>query len=174
MRAPNQPADPYALLMVPRDCTANEARRAFREAAMRVHPDVCDAPDAAEQFIRVKAAFDAVMRRLDRLSVPDSTGVSPAAARPPPDPNDIDDMAAFVRAMEEAWTAQRNEARRRWQASEAWKEREYEKHKRSKVKRRAARAGTLSGRDGAEVAAVAPCVRTARKANWRGGGRIRP
>lgn len=178
MRAPDEVHDPYAVLKVARGCTPDEARRAFREAALRVHPDVCDAPDAAAQFIRVKAAFDAVLRRANRATTPDPTGVSDSPRPSPTDPDDLQDMESFVRAMEESWYQARSEARRRWQASEAWKEREFIKHKRAKVKRKAARAASLGASvDGGAATGGrggAACVRGARKSNWRGGGRIRP
>lgn len=172
MRAPDELADPYAVLKVPRGCTVEEARRAFRLAARRVHPDVCDAPDAAAQFIRVKAAFDAVHRRAERATAKDST---PGAAHDVPrpvstEPEDMQDMESFVRAMEEQWVQSRSEAHKRWKASEAWKEREFQKHKRSKGKRKAATSRVAVG----APTASGKCVRRERKPNWRGGGRIKP
>ncbi|KAJ1617804.1 hypothetical protein T492DRAFT_1097270 [Pavlovales sp. CCMP2436] len=138
--------DPYGVLNVPRGCTVSDARKAFREAAMVCHPDVCDAPDAAAQFMRVKAAFDSVLRSI--ALVPSARGASPAAGTTPqqtgkpkkPDIYDAD-MESFMTHMEEAWTKSRSVARKRWETSEALKEREAIKHKRSKLKKQSRDGG---------------------------------
>jgi DnaJ-class molecular chaperone len=168
MRAPGTPRDPYAMLSVPRGCSADEARRAFRAAARQVHPDVCDAPDAAQRFIDVKAAFDAIVKRQLSAS-PEGGSVAPPDAGGPSNFADIDeaDFQAFVQMMQDAWAQSANEKRKRWQASEAWKEREHRKHLRSKGKRRAARSASVSAPENA----CGPRS-SARKPNWRGGGRI--
>ena len=44
--------DPYAVLGVRAGADVQEVRRAYRRRARELHPDVCDAPDAAEQFRR--------------------------------------------------------------------------------------------------------------------------
>lgn len=50
--------DPFDVLGVSRDVSAAELKRAYRRVAMRAHPDVNKAPDAAEQFKRIVAAYE--------------------------------------------------------------------------------------------------------------------
>lgn len=56
--------DPCELLGISRAATEDEIRKAFRRKAKQVHPDVSGAPDAAEQFTRLKAAHDLLIERL--------------------------------------------------------------------------------------------------------------
>ena len=51
-------ADPYDTLRVRRDATAEELKSAFRRLADKWHPDKNHAPEAAERFQAVKAAYD--------------------------------------------------------------------------------------------------------------------
>jgi hypothetical protein len=143
---------------------------------MRVHPDVCDAPDAAAQFIAVKAAFDSIIKRVGAKrelvspdgSSPESTAAQ-AAAQAAADLNDEEDMELFVRMMQESWIRSAEAKRKRWLAGENWKEREYIKHKRSKGKRRSPSGGCeVPFGDQAGISTYA------RRPNWRGGGRIKP
>ena len=48
----------YTLLGVPRDATAEDIRRAYRWAARRYHPDRNPDPEATEQFLRVREAYE--------------------------------------------------------------------------------------------------------------------
>lgn len=57
--------DPNELLGIAPGSSEDEIRRAFRRKAKTVHPDVSDAPDAAEQFTRLKAAHDLLIERLN-------------------------------------------------------------------------------------------------------------
>ena len=53
--------DPYRVLGVPRDADLSTIKQAFREHALECHPDRADADEeesAADEFIRVRAAFD--------------------------------------------------------------------------------------------------------------------
>ena len=66
--------DYYGLLGVPRDAVAKDIKAAFRKKALKLHPDVNKAPDAKEQFMAAKEAFqvlsDADARaRYDRQQV---------------------------------------------------------------------------------------------------------
>jgi hypothetical protein len=61
--------DPNELLGVAPGASEDDIRKAFRRRAKIVHPDVSDAPDAAEQFIRLQAAHDLL---IDRLTLPDT------------------------------------------------------------------------------------------------------
>ena len=42
-----------------REATPAEIKAAYRLAALRVHPDVSDAPDATEQFAQLSNAYGA-------------------------------------------------------------------------------------------------------------------
>lgn len=62
--------DPNELLGIEPGSSEEEIRRAFRRKAKTVHPDVSDAPDAAEQFKRLKAAHDLLIERRADPSAP--------------------------------------------------------------------------------------------------------
>lgn len=55
---PDEAMTLYAVLSVARAATADELKAAYRRLARQWHPDVCKEPDAAAQFIRIKAAYD--------------------------------------------------------------------------------------------------------------------
>jgi Ca-activated chloride channel family protein len=50
--------DYYSLLGVPRNATTDELRRAFREAALRLHPDKNVRPGETELFLEVNRAYE--------------------------------------------------------------------------------------------------------------------
>ena len=62
--------DPNELLGIEPGASEEEIRRAFRRKAKTVHPDVSDAPDAAEQFKRLKDAHDLLIERLSSPETP--------------------------------------------------------------------------------------------------------
>jgi molecular chaperone DnaJ len=51
-------ADYYEVLGVPRDATGEQIKKAYRKLAMKYHPDVADAPDAAEKFKEIGEAYE--------------------------------------------------------------------------------------------------------------------
>lgn len=51
------------LLGVSPDASAHDIQSAFRKAALEIHPDHSDAPEAAEAFARIKEARDELMKR---------------------------------------------------------------------------------------------------------------
>jgi len=58
---PGRPGDAstlYAVLAVSKKATPEEIKAAYRRLARQWHPDVCHEPDAKEQFLRIKAAYD--------------------------------------------------------------------------------------------------------------------
>ena len=60
--------DPFEVLGVSRDVSAAELKRAYRRVAMRAHPDVNKAPDAAERFQRISTAKDVLSDAAQRRS----------------------------------------------------------------------------------------------------------
>ncbi|CAJ1950774.1 unnamed protein product [Cylindrotheca closterium] len=56
-RGPNH----YSLLGVTRDSNPLEIKRAYRKLSVQLHPDKNDSPDAADQFDKVKQAYDVLM-----------------------------------------------------------------------------------------------------------------
>lgn len=51
----------YELLGLPRDAILEEIRRAYFEAARKIHPDVNPEPNAAETFIQIQKAYDVLI-----------------------------------------------------------------------------------------------------------------
>jgi len=56
--APGEKPTLYATLGVGRDATPRQIKKAYRRMARQWHPDVCDEPDAREQFLSIKDAYD--------------------------------------------------------------------------------------------------------------------
>ncbi len=54
--------DYYELLGVGRDASEVEIKRAFRQLARELHPDVSDAPDAHERFREVVEAYEVLSK----------------------------------------------------------------------------------------------------------------
>jgi curved DNA-binding protein CbpA len=57
----DNPVDPFLLLGVTRDCTDFDVTRAYRAAALRLHPDKNPSAEAAAQFQAVKLASETLL-----------------------------------------------------------------------------------------------------------------
>lgn len=80
----------YKLLDLPRDCSIDQIKKAYREKARMYHPDVNHSPDAKEQFIKVTEAYDFLISNHDK---------------------ELSDEEEFARLMEE-WRKYRQERSR--------------------------------------------------------------
>lgn len=56
----------YAVLGIGKGAAADEVKAAYRRLARQWHPDVCREPDAAQQFMRIKDAYDILSDDLKR------------------------------------------------------------------------------------------------------------
>ena len=63
-----QELDFYTLLGVPRNASVEEVRRAYREAALRLHPDKNTGPGDTELFLKVNKAYE-ILSDLDQRTV---------------------------------------------------------------------------------------------------------
>lgn len=68
-----KPTNYYRLLEIPRDATANDIKKAYRNLARELHPDVNTKKDAAEKFKAVGEAY-AVLSDDFKRQVYDQTG----------------------------------------------------------------------------------------------------
>ncbi|MEZ4238313.1 MAG: J domain-containing protein [Myxococcota bacterium] len=81
---------PHHLLGIAADASPEQVRRAYKRLARRLHPDRNPDPDAAAQFVAVKAARDAMLRRASMrrpVRPPPARTATPPPARtatPPP------------------------------------------------------------------------------------------
>ncbi len=128
--------DPNELLGIARGSSEDEIRKAFRRKAKTVHPDVSDAPDAAEQFTRLKAAHDLLLERLSDPLAPTPEDLYRRAT--PVSEEEQELILQAHRRRREA--AQRRRARRRGGASGNTRRamRENERFRAEMARRRAA------------------------------------
>ncbi len=80
------PADHYQTLGLRPDADAEAIRRAYREAAKRLHPDVNAQADAAAQFARVQKAY-AALSDPDKRRAYDARRAARAGRVPPGAPD---------------------------------------------------------------------------------------
>ncbi|XP_023744138.1 chaperone protein dnaJ 8, chloroplastic [Lactuca sativa] len=63
-------SDPYKTLSVRPDASESEVKKAFRQLALKYHPDVCRGSNCGVQFHQINEAYDVVMSNLrDETSV---------------------------------------------------------------------------------------------------------
>lgn len=89
--------DYYATLGVSRDASEEEIKSAYRGLARKLHPDVNKAPDAAEQFAQIQAAYDVLSDKTkranyDRFGIAEPGGVGAGGGRQPFDFDDLGSM----------------------------------------------------------------------------------
>ena len=101
--------DPNELLGIAPGSSEDEIRKAFRRKAKTVHPDVSDAPDAAEQFTRLKAAHDLLIERLNDPLAPTPEDLY----RPAPEISEQEQELILQAHRRKREAEQRRRARRR-------------------------------------------------------------
>ena len=101
--------DPNELLRIAPGSSEDEIRKAFRRKAKTVHPDVSDAPDAAEQFTRLKAAHDLLIERLNDPLAPTPEDLY----RPAPEISEQEQELILQAHRRKREAEQRRRARRR-------------------------------------------------------------
>ena len=66
--------EPHKVLGVARDASEDEVRDAYRQMVKKHHPDVSDADDAEERFVRIRDAYEVMRERAEeRGSMADDT-----------------------------------------------------------------------------------------------------
>ena len=75
----------YSILGIPRTATPAEIKRAFRQRARQLHPDVNPSPDATARFQELNAAYHLLINPLRRARY-DRTGSAARRAYRPPSP----------------------------------------------------------------------------------------
>ena len=75
------PRDYYDVLGVPRDADEGAIKKAFRQKARELHPDVNESPNAEEEFKEVAAAYEVLCDPQRRASRRCSGGVRPGSRR---------------------------------------------------------------------------------------------
>jgi curved DNA-binding protein CbpA len=128
--------DPHEMLGVAIGASEDELRKAFRRKAKSVHPDVSDAPDAADQFARLKASYDLLLERLKDPSAPTpETLYRPA---PEVDADQQERILQAYRRRRDAEQRRRNRRRASVKGQARRAERENERFRAEMARRRAA------------------------------------
>ncbi|KAI3785968.1 hypothetical protein L1987_45094 [Smallanthus sonchifolius] len=74
-------SDPYKTLSIRPDASESEIKKAFRQLALKYHPDVCRGSNCAVQFHEINEAYDMVMSNLrDETSVAEMDMYGPSDA----------------------------------------------------------------------------------------------
>ncbi|GLT38264.1 hypothetical protein SLA2020_125230 [Shorea laevis] len=60
--------DPYRTLRIQPDASESEVKKAFRQLALKYHPDVCKGNNCVVQFQSINEAYDTVMTNLRRAT----------------------------------------------------------------------------------------------------------
>jgi hypothetical protein len=96
--------DPYQTLGVPRGCTPEEVKDAFRTRAWRAHPD---RGGEGLSFIRLCTAYKQILEEVDSSPRPDgripARPARVARARKPPIPNWDPDLIVLARPPDPSW-----------------------------------------------------------------------
>ena len=58
MKQQTMSSDYYEILGVPRDASPEQIKKAYRQKAMKMHPDVAQEADASERFKEVAEAYE--------------------------------------------------------------------------------------------------------------------
>jgi hypothetical protein len=66
-KAPTQAGTLYGILGITKSATDVEIKKAFRRMVRQWHPDVCQEPDAAEQFMTINKAYEVIGDPVGRL-----------------------------------------------------------------------------------------------------------
>ncbi len=69
--------EPHEVLGVARNATEDEVRDAYREMVKEHHPDVSDAEDAEERFVRIRDAYEVMRKRAEKRSTTGAGAVTP-------------------------------------------------------------------------------------------------
>ncbi|KAI3759591.1 hypothetical protein L6452_07513 [Arctium lappa] len=74
-------SDPYKTLSIRPGASESEVKKAFRQLALKYHPDVCRGSNCGIQFHQINEAYDTVMSNLrDETSVPEMDMFGPSDA----------------------------------------------------------------------------------------------
>ncbi|OQR97857.1 hypothetical protein ACHHYP_09881 [Achlya hypogyna] len=76
----NNPPNYYSMLDVSRDCSFNDIKKAYRLRSVELHPDKNPSPTAAEDFNRLRVAYD-VLSDSEKRSVYDFYGEAAALSK---------------------------------------------------------------------------------------------
>ncbi|KAJ9568222.1 hypothetical protein OSB04_004188 [Centaurea solstitialis] len=74
-------SDPYKTLSIRPGASESEVKKAFRQLALKYHPDVCRGSNCGIQFHQINEAYDTVMTHLrEETSIPEMEMYGPSDA----------------------------------------------------------------------------------------------